>query len=803
MLRDATNEIRLHPGRFIATLLAIAISVGFIAAISTLVSTEQQAMARFTQLPLSRSDVVVDGQFEDPAAVIEALRSVDGVTAVATADKAITLLTHDDKTVFVTLVPVPLEQFQWARIDEGRWPTDVSEIALSLDGLTKLGLSVGDSVMVEGDGGQATIVGRTTDPRAWFGVTGYVGGPVPDDDTAGHWVLRTDRDPATLLPAIRDVLPEALPGMNIDVSTGDDARAAALNDLTGDFDVFRTLLLGFAGVALVVGIITISNTFTILVAQRRRQIGLLRAVGASTGQVRGRLLWEAVLLGLIGSLLGLGVGIAVAAVGATITGSLYWGLVLRPTELLAALGVGVLATLLSVIGPSFTATRVSPVEALQAVPSAARAKRLSMTRAVLCALFGAAGISLVAVSRMSDAWALAWAMGAGFLLSVAVLGSAPFYIPPLLRLLGRILGFTGATTRLAATNAARNPQRAAATAVALMLAVGLVVTLQVAVSTVRTSGVAAINERYPVDVTLRTYEGPVPESLFEHVRGLDGVSDAVEVSSKVVEIDGYESWSIRNVNPARVELGLPEDLAAPDGVIILGQHSFPETLDLPGVAGPVTLKVQQSAKLEWGDGAVSEATFAQLAGTPRVAELWVKLVDRSSATDLNQVVSAAEAAPGDIGVDGQAFVAGILEQVLGIVLIVLTALLGVAVVIALVGVGNTLGLSVIERQRESALLRALGMQRAGLRWMLVVEALMLALVGTGIGILAGAFFGWLGVSSAVLMMPAESRTPLHFSVDVGLTVLLVAVCLAAACLASVLPGRRAANATPTEALAVE
>ncbi len=803
MFRDATSEIRLHPGRFIGTLLAIAISVAFIAAISTLVSTEQQSMARFTQLPFSKADVVVDGEFDDPAAVTEALGGVDGVTAVATANKVVTLLTHNDKTVFVTFVPVPQEAFQWATIDEGRWPTDVSEIALSADGLAQLGLSVGDSVLVEGDGEQATIVGKTTDPKAWFGVTGYVDGPAEDAYAGGPWVLRTDGNPAALLPAIRDALPEAMPGEPLDVSTGDDARMALLNDLTGDFDVFRTLLLGFAGVALAVGVLTISNTFTILVAQRRRQIGLLRAVGASTGQVRGRLLWEAVLLGLIGSLLGVGLGIAVAAAGATITGSLYWGLVLRPGELLAALGVGVLATLLSVVGPSFTATRVSPIEALQAVPSAARAKRLSITRAVVCALFGVAGVGLVVVSRMSADWALPWAMGAGFLLSIAILGAAPFYIPPLLRLLGRIFGFTGATTKLAATNAARNPQRAAATAVALMLAVGLVVTLQVAVSTVRTSGVEAINERYPVDVVLSAYEGALPEDLLGDVRGLDGVSDAVEVLSKTAEINGYESWSIRNVNPARTQLGLPDDLAAPNGVIILGDDAFPASLELPGVAGLVTLKVQKSNRLDWGAAAVSEQTFALLAGEPRVAELWVKLVDRGSATDLNQVVSAAEAAPGEIGVDGQAFAAGLLEQVLGVVLIVLTALLGVAVVIALVGVGNTLGLSVIERQRESALLRALGMQRSSLRVMLLVEALMLAFVGTVVGIAAGAFFGWLGVSSAILMMPPESRSELVFSIDGGLTVLLVAVCLVAASLASVLPGRRAANATPTEALAVE
>lgn len=192
-----------------------------------------------------------------------------------------------------------------------------------------------------------------------------------------------------------------------------------------------------------------------------------------------------------------------------------------------------------------------------------------------------------------------------------------------------------------------------------------------------------------------------------------------------------------------------------------------------------------------------------MAGEPAVTELWVKLTDRTSATALNQLVSAADASPGQVQVDGSAFLAAILQQVLDVVLIVLTALLGVAVVIALVGVGNTLGLSVIERQRESALLRALGMQRSSLRWMLLVEALLLALVGTVIGILAGAFFGWLGVSSTMLMMPEDSRVEMVFSVDGTLTALLVAVCLVAASLASILPGRRAANATPTEALAVE
>lgn len=801
MLRDAINEIRIHPGRFVATLLAIAISVAFIAAISTLVGTEQQSMARFTKLGAAKADVVVSGDFEDRAAVQTALEGVDGVAAVDSTFSQVAMLSNEGASVFVTFVGVPTEPFQWASIAEGEWPTSPNQVALSADGLSQLKASVGDTIVLDGLEQDVTIVGMTTDPKALFGVTGYVTAVDEFAELGGDIILRTDGNPQSMIPAIEQTVAAANPGMEVKVQTGDESRTEALNNLTREFDVFRSLLFGFAGVALVVGIITISNTFTILVVQRRRQIGLLRAVGASTGQVRGRLVWEATLLGAIGSLIGIALGVGVAAIGASITGSIFWGLVIRPVELLIALAVGVLATMLSVVGPSFVATRVSPIEALQAVPSGARAKRLSTFRGVVCGLFGAGGILLVVMSRLNESSALYWAMGAGFLLSTAILGAAPFYIPVLLRLSGRIFGFTGATTRLAATNAARNPQRAAATAVALMLAVGLVVTLQVAVSTVRTSGQEAINQRYPVDVTLAS-ENALPADLLQQVGDVDGVAASAAVPGKLVDVADYP-LNVRNVNPARAQLGLPEKLAAADGTLFVEEDSWiTGPIDLPGINGPVTLDVVSSASIPYGMAAVSEATFAELEGESRVAEIWVQMVDRTSATTLNALVALSESSP-NIYMDGSAYLSGILQQVLDVVLIVLTALLGVAVLIALVGVGNTLGLSVIERQRESALLRALGMQRASLRTMLLIEALMLALVGTGVGILAGAFFGWLGVSSAVLMMPAGSRTELVFSVDVGLTALLIAVCFVAAGLASILPGRRAANATPTQALAVE
>lgn len=819
MLRDAVNEIRLHPGRFVATLLAIAISVGFIVAISTAVNTESEAMARSNSLPLSNADIVVGGYFEDPQ-VLELIESVDGVEAVATGTTSMTMLSVGDASVFANLIPVPPESFRWAELADGRWPGATNEIAMSSDALSRLGVEVGD--VVDADGQNLTVVGETADARSLYSVTVYSsveyfaeiyqvplvvdesGTPVTVDMTPYIVQLDGTVPVADTTAAIEEVLPVSPEG-EVSVMTGADARQQALNAMTGDIDVFKYLLYGFAGIALVVGMIIISNTFTILVTQRRRQIGLLRAVGASTGQVRGRLITEALLLGLIGSLLGVGLGLAVATIAALVTGSMFWGLTINLGEVSVGIGVGVLATFLSVLGPSLAATRVRPIEALQVVPTAAEARRAGAARLIFCGVCLVAGIGLIAYSHMSPEWALLWAILAGALISVAVLGSAPLYVAALLRGLGKLFGWTGTTTRLAAENAARNPRRAAATTVALMLAVGLVVTLQVGVATIRTTGMAAIDEQFPHDLTAVAQEVLAPEFI-DSVRGTDGVAQLVEISSKPIDVGIWEPLQARNINAARAELGLPDRLDAGDGDLLVSDYQaaeLPAEVIVDGVSGPVTLTVKKSGTIGWGLAAVSETTFQELQGESVVRELWVKLTDRTEPHILNQVVTALEQGPDNLYIDGGAVLAGIMEQVLDVILIVLTALLGVAVVIALVGVSNTLGLSVIERQRESALLRALGMQRGGLRLMLLAEAMLLAVVGTGIGILAGAFFGWLGVTSAFLMMSAEVDLVVHFGIDVPLTLLLIVVCVAAAALASVLPGRRAANATPVEALAAE
>ena len=813
MLRDAINEIRLHPGRFVATLLAVAISVGFISAILVGVRSQENSVARSTELSISKADVVVSmeekpGERFDQEDVTKAIRGVSGVTAAEPILVFPTSLTRGSSSAYFNIMRLPSEDFRWASLAEGNWPSGANEIVLSKEGAEKLEVKIGEEITIDGaEQGKNTrkVVGITNDAPTLYLSTAYVASF--ETQTAVQWVVKA-QDPDSVAPAIQKAIDDLGQG-SFKVQTTDAYRAAQLNQLTGSFEVFRNLLLGFAAISLIVGMIIIANTFTILVTQRRRQIGLLRAVGASTGQVAGRLLTESVLLGLIGSLIGVGLGIGVGAIAGYFTKSLYWGLVLPFGELAVAVAAGVLATVLSMIGPLLTATRVSPLEALQVVPSAARAKRLSIVRAVFCGLFLLLGGGLVFQAFSDTKHGLMWAAGGGAFLSLAILGAAPFYIPLLLRLFGRIFGFAGPTVKLAASNAARNPRRASATAVALMLAVGLVVTLQVGVSTMRTSTIEAINQRYPVDVSARATSGPLPSGVVEDLRNSSGVAKVVEVSSKQVDLGG-EQLSVRNVNPGYAELGLSGGRNdAADGVVTVSlatARAMPSRIELPG-AGEV--EVRGSNKVEGNTAAVSESVFEKLSGTAEVREAWVKLTDRNSVSAINQVMNVlrpymTQAATGDgVVMGGGATAAGIIEQVVNVLMVVLTALLGVAVAIALIGVGNTLGLSVLERQRESALLRALGMQRRSLRLMLLTEAMFLALAGIVLGVAAGSFFAWLGVVTSLGMMSESSRPDVVFSVNLPVTGGLILVCVAAAALASVLPGRRAANATPTEALAVD
>ena len=810
MLRQALRELRYHPSRFVATLVAIAISVAFMAGASVIVATEQNGLERQQSLPIAGADVVAEVSSDATSAALG--ETLAGLPEVAAAEASLVTsdgLKHGSDFAYTTLIGLPSEPFRWSRLVDGRWPESVSEIALTRGAAEALKVTVGGTLESSREGVSYTVVGLSGEPNSLFLQTGYLAreaftaeGIDPAAGT-GSWLVRGRPEVPVdqVVAAVSAALPSAA-----EVTSAAALRATAIEELTDGFQAFRNLLWAFAAIAAVVGMITIANTFTILLAQRRRQIGLLRAVGASGSQVRNRFLAEAVALGVLGAGLGVLLGIGLAAIGAAITGSLYWGLALPATDLAIAFAAGLLITVVAAYLPVLRGIRVRPLEALQPEPSSDERRRAGWIRGVICGLLvaGGLGVALTALGRPEP---LLPAIAGSALLALGVLFGAPLFVPWLLRGMGALVAPLGVTGRLAAQNSVRNPRRAAATATALMLAVGLIVTLQVGTASVRTSMLEEIDQRRPVDAAVSGwgYDQPVPAELREQLAEVPGVAATVALPVGKVDFtrgsEQYDSLIAIGFDAAMagVVTGAPATLG--DDQILVSSRSEAATdgqrITLRGPGGSVELTLARSHLLALGEVMVSQATLEKLGPVVPDALVWLSIPDRSQAISVvGQLLDLI--GEGQYAVSGGVIEAAQIEEVLNLLLLITTALLAVAVLIALVGVSNTLGLSVIERTRESALLRALGLQTRSLRLMLLIEALLLAGAGVLVGIGAGVFFGWLGSASLIAMSDgAEPR----LAVDLPQTLGMVVVAVVAAALASVLPGRRAAQASPVEALA--
>ena len=810
MFRQALSEVRLHPGRFVSTLLAIAISVAFLAGSAVLVATEGQAQGMAMNVSSARADVVVTAPLEPAVPGIAAvLKGTEGVASLSPVLATSVLVTAGTNSESIQVVNVPPEPLRWATLTAGTWPVGPRELTLSGGAAKSLGLSVGATVRVSGTGEELKIVGITNEPSGLFAKTGYgseayLAAQGVRVDQATTWTVKR-ADGVSEEALIRRLATALQPlNPNIEVLSAAAVRAKTVAELANGLDAFTYVLWGFGAVALVVGMITISNTFSITLAQRRRQIGLLRAVGASGAQVRRRFLAEAALLGVIGSLLGVLLGVGLAAGATAWSSALFWGLALPWGQLALALGLGVLATLVSAFVPVVKGTRVLPLEALQPVLSAGERRRGTVVRAVVCGLLVVAGGGLAALATLyTDPKALLWGIGSGALISAGVLFGASLFVPALLRLTGVLVRRFGTVPRLAADNAERNPRRATATATALMLAIGLMVTLQVATASLRSTVLDQVAQQYPVDVQVSWggMEGkavPIPEATAERLAAVSGVDASVRLPAAMAELDGEPGVTVLGYRGeiARVT-GVTTPVAADE--VLVNEHvaeGLGKTVELKGSKGDLTLKVRKSPLVSYEQVMVASENLARLGGEVPSAVMWLSIPDRSRAVPVM-------AAVGDIVGDwsrlqGSISDAALYEQVLDILLGITSALLGVAVLIALIGVSNTLGLSVLERTRESALLRALGLQASSLRAMLTIEAMQVTLVGVLVGVASGAFFGWLAVTATARAIGFDH---IVFSVNAGQTLGMIAIAMAAAALASILPGRRAAKAVPTEALA--
>lgn len=815
MLRVTWSELWGHRSRMLALLAAIMISVGFVVGSSVFLATAQRALTTSLTAPTAGADVVVEnGAVGRASTAAAALRKVRGV-AVAEPMYSTYVTYVGPKGAGDLELSGRAEdpRLQWARLAAGRWPQHDDELAVSGVTADRAGLTVGSTVQITDSTHRQpvtlTVTGITDETASLFAGLSDSGTVVPAyftsstaRDTAYDYLVVGDGSvsDSALVDAIRSRLDE-----NAEVTTRAAYAAAQASSAGHDVDVFGIIALVFGGIALLVSAVIIANTLSVVVSQRRRQLGLLRAAGASAGQVRRGVLVESAALGLVGSVGGVLLGLLIGVVGSAATGGLRTGLVVPFGRVGLAVALGVGMTVLAGLLPARRAAAVAPIEALRPPTSEDPRRRITPLQIGLTVGLALVGTGLIVLARIGTSNQVALAVAGAGVATLAVIVATPLFLPTLLRLLGGLGALAGPTGALAARNTLRNPGRATATCVALMLAVGLVVTLQVGAASTKKTVTARIDDANPVDVSVTRYDGAISPAVAAAVGAVPGVSASTPVRTTNATQRGVADSFVPLVG-----LGHDADRVVASGwdqltdhtLLIAGKEQYGVTagqrVTLTEGHRSVTLTALSSTIPDASGPVVTDAVLRRLDPKAQVTGVWLRVPDKTQAADVMADVRRAAAAQSGTEVGGSLVESAQYTEVLDTLLTIATALLGVAVLIAVIGVGNTLGLSVLERTRESALLRALGLQRRQLRGMLVVEAVLLALAGSLVGVVAGIGFGWLGISALA------EQGDLHRAllvIPVGPTLAAVGAAVAAGALASLLPAHRAARATPTAALA--
>ncbi|HEU5302324.1 MAG TPA: FtsX-like permease family protein [Acidimicrobiia bacterium] len=585
------------------------------------------------------------------------------------------------------------------------------------------------------------------------------------------------------------------------------------------------LLLGFAAIGLVVGAFIIFNTFTILVTQRTRELGLLRAMGASRRQVIGSVIGEAAVVGVVASVAGLAAGVGFASLLLELTGRLGFDVpegdvVLGERTIVVAILVGLVVTVVSAVWPALRASRVPPIAAINDVGTTS--ERSLRARGVLGVLIGAAGIPFVALGldRTADATNAVdeiWIVAVGALLvffGVVVLLAT--FARPLAAALGAPFRVFGVTGILARENATRNPRRTAATASALVIGLALVGLVSIFGASAKSSVKAAVDRGIRADVVLKAQQFTAfSPQVAERLRGRPELRAVaafrfgnVRVQTQEETVAGVDATQLGPVTALRVgdgSIGAMGD----DGVLVqvdaarkygLGvgdeiQMQFPQGFQLIRVAG-----IYEQADFTGGfpvDWIVSWPAYVQGFGADDQDSLvYVKAAGSVGAARAAVQQVVAEDFP-NVEVFSRDAYRSDQEAAIDRFLAVTVALLLLSELIAVLGIVNTLALSVFERTREIGLLRAVGMSRRQMRRMIRSESVVVALVGGVVGTALGVFWGW------VFTTALESQGVTELSVPVVQLVVFLVLSMLAGVVAAIVPAWRASRLDVLDAIATE
>jgi len=838
------TQMRHSARNLIAVALAIILGIAFVTTTLLVGTVVERSAWNAVAAQYNGVDAVITSNERTIHLTEKTVRDVQAVGGVVTAEGRQALgvrVTANPRSTYAVVAALPdaAPIRDNLHLADGRFPQASGEIMLLAPMATELNARTGDTITI------AAYTGGQNESTRTVKVVGILKGADSFGGTGAPDMYAWPSDLRSWAPQIEfnTILVTAKPGTspnslisgltssldkNLDVRTRDQQAAHMTSGITGGTSILTISLLAFALIALFVASIVIGNTFTILVAQRTRNLALLRCVGATRAQIRRSVLFEAAILGGITSCIGiaLGIGMIVGAVqlyAANNPESIIASPLPVPlSTLLVPFLLGVFATIVSAWGPAKAATNVAPLAALRPAPLEAIRSHASLRRTILALmLLGGGGLVMlggVVLSLASpNVGSMLLGVFGGMLSFLGILVGAVLIVPRVVSLMGAIVArFGGAPARIAFANSARNPKRTTATATALLIAVTLVTMMSVGAESTKSTLGRVIDEREPIDIVISTdavapkgNSGPdihpaLPSVVDQTLASNPAIAETGLVLESSAMLDGT-STTILGVDPdaARHLSHAPGQLdGLADGTAVIptglaNERGIADGDTIQFTNGDRHLSVTAKVTKLWD-------TFIILTGgdllsiDPDAAanQLWARIKDDADASAVVGTVQDSFGNVTGIQVAGGANQKAQTTKILDTLLLVVTGLLGVAVVIALVGVGNTLSLSVIERTRESAILRAMGLTRSQLRWMLAIEGILIALVGAALGIVLGIIYGFAGTLTLL-----GNTWGISLSVPTGRLLLVVAIAIIAGVLASVLPARSAVKTSPVAALA--
>ncbi|MFE4519979.1 ABC transporter permease [Kitasatospora sp. NPDC056783] len=842
MYRTALRNVLAHKGRLLMTALAVMLGTAFVAGTMVYSDTFGKAMrdsnsksysdvgvqvvdraagssASAKQKSEARSTALTDATVQQLAALpgsAGARGVVSGFTGVA--DRKGELIGQFWAAKGANFAPGQDGKDPRYPMVEGQGPKNAKEVALDRKTADKAGYKVGDTVRVAANGpvieAKLTGVFTTDDPVVNTGGTLTLF----DRATAQQTLLEPGRYSSVVLTAKPGTSQDALlaqtqpvvpSGHQFDVETGAKLQADEQADITKSTSSMRTMLLVFAFIALFVGIFIIANTFSMLVAQRTRELALMRAIGASRKQVTRSVLVEALLIGAVSAAAGLLAGVGIGAGMQSLVNSLNENmpsasLVIKPLTVLVTLLVGVVVTVLSALLPALRASRIAPVAAMSSGDQPASQKSL-VVRNAIGSVLTAGGLALIGYGAATgdDRGRLPVGLGA-FLALIGVFVLLPLLSRPVVALVGPLLrGLGGTPGKLAQQNAVRNPRRTAATAAALTIGLTLVTGITVIGASVTDTVDRAVTSSMKADyVVSAANHMSLSEQVPAQIAKTPGVTASSPLISTFWELDGT-SESITGLNPetfeqlAEVELTSGSAAALGKGQLLVDQDVAKKSGVTTGSTMTVTYPDDSTGQLTvggvyrtggmLGPVVLANSEVAKHEPKPYVSDVLVKGKDGATAAFKQSLKDATGANP-VIEVKSRQEVRDGFSQTITFALNLMYGLLGMAVLIAILGVVNTLAMSVFERKREIGMLRAIGLDRGGIKRMVRLESVVISLFGAGIGLLLGCFIAW-AVNGTLKSTLAGLTTVVPF----GQLALFLVLAGVVGLVAAIWPARRASK----------